>query len=243
MNIAICDDTKADANSLRLLIERFLEEIDCDGQISIYESGDAFLSDFAAKQTSDVQIVFLDIYMPGTNGIDTARKIRETSNDITIIFTTTSKDHGLDGYSVDALQYLVKPVNYPELESSLEKCKEKFTGSLRVLKVLSDRLTVRAYLKDICYIECFGDASYVHTVNETIKTFSPLSELEKQLKSGAFLRTHRSFIVNMRYVKKIAKNDFILTNGSMVPIRKNDKLSIQQAYTDYVFAWTRGART
>jgi len=243
VNIVICDDTEKDSNLLRLFIERYLEEIDCIGKISVYKSGDAFLSDFAAKKVSDVQIIFLDIYMPGTNGIDTAKKIRETDKKMAVVFTTTSSKHGLDGFSVDALQYLVKPVDYAELSNALDKCAEKFADSLRFIKVLSDRLTVRAYLKDIMYIECLGGASYIHTVYETIKTFVPLSELEEQLESGAFLKTHRSFIVNMRYVKKFAENDFILTNGALVPIRQNDKLNVKQAYTDYVFAWTRGVRS
>jgi len=242
VNIVICEDAEKDAHSLRLLIEKYFTEINCTGNITVYESGDAFLEDFASGKINDVKIIFMDIFMPGTDGIDTARKLRETDKNVVIIITTTSKEHGLEGYSVDALQYLVKPVNYPELKGVLEKCASMFAGSLRFVEVLSDRLTVRVYLKDIMYIESFNTALHIHTVNGIVKTFIPLAEMEKQLEGSTTLRTHRSFIVNMPYIKDIAENDFILANGAQVPIRRNDKLTVKQAYMDYVFAYTRGGR-
>jgi len=240
MNIVICEDTEKHADSLRLYINKYFDEIDCRRNIVVYNSGDAFLKDFASEQASDVQIMFLDIYMPGTNGIDTAKKIRETDKDMIIVFTTTSKNHGLDGYSVDALQYLVKPVNYPEVKNVLSKCTKKFADSLRFIEVLSDRLTVRIFLKDIVYIECFDTALYIHTATETVKTFLPLFELNKQLEGSSFLRTQRSYIVNMRYIDDMTANDFIMQTGKAIPIRRSDRLAIKQAYRDYLsaLAWS-----
>jgi len=157
INIVIYEDEEKDADALRLLIEKYFLEINCTGNITIYKNGDAFLEDFAANKLNDVKIVFLDIFMPGTNGIDTARKLREKDKNMVVIITTTSKNHGLEG--------------------------------------------------------------------------------------SAFLRTHRSFIVNIPYIKDIAENDFILINGTLIPIRQNDKLTVKQAYMDYVFAYTRGERS
>jgi len=239
MDVVICEDTEKDADSLRLFIERYFKEINCRSEIFVYKSGDSMLKDFAAGKINDVKIAFLDIYMPGTNGIDTARKIRETDKDMVIVFTTTSRDHGLDGYSVYALQYLVKPVNYPVVKDVLGKCTEKYTQSLRYIEVLSERLTVRIYIKDIMYIESFDTSLYIHTVKEKIKTFLPLSEIEKQLENSTFLRTQRSFIVNMRYIDDVTANDFILENGKAVPIRRSDKPAIKQAYRDYLSEITR----
>jgi len=148
----------------------------------------------------------------------------------------------MDGFSVYALQYLLKPVSYPEVKDVLDKCTEKFAGSLRYIEVMSDRLTIRVCLKDIMYIESYDTALYIHTVTDTIKTFLPLSEIEKQLESGTFLRTHRSYIVNMSFIESVAENDFILKNSTHIPIRQNDKLTVKQAYMDYVFTWTRGEK-
>jgi len=234
MNIVICEDLNEDAISLRFFIEKYFNEIDCRSEITIYNSGDKLLEDFYSGKLSDVKVAFLDIYMPGTDGIDTAKKIRETDNEMIIIFTTSSINHGIEGFSVYALQYLVKPVNYPEVKNALSKCIEKYADSIRYIEVLSDRLMVRAYLKDIIYIECFDTTSFIHTNTEVIKTFLPLSELEKQLEGSSFLRTQRSYIVNMRYIHDMKTNDFVLENGKMIPIRRNDKLAIKQVYRNYL---------
>ena len=238
MNIVICEDIEKDANSLRLFIEKYFEEINCAVNISVYKNGDVFLEDF--QKINDIKIAFLDIYMTGTNGIDTAKKIRETDKDMAIVFTTVSTSHALEGYSVDARQYLVKPIDYPEVKNVLDKCTEKFADSLRFIEVSSGRLTVRVYLKDIMYIECFDNNLCIHTVTETIETLFTLSELEKQLEGSTFLRTQRSYIVNMRFITNITANDFVLQNGTLIPIRRSDKLAIKQAYRDYLsaLAWS-----
>jgi len=240
MNIVICEDTETDANLLRLFINKYFGEINCQVNIVSYNSGDAFLKDFSAQKISDVKIAFIDIFMPGTDGIETAKKIRETDNDMVIIFTTTSNQHGLEGYSVDARQYLVKPINYPEFKSALCKCMKTFEDSLRFIEVLSDRLMVRVYLKNIIYIESFKTVLYIHTVTETIKTYLNLSELDKQLENSAFLRTQQSYIVNMHFIEEMSADEFLLQNGKTIPIRRSEKLAIKQAYRDYLSALTRG---
>jgi DNA-binding LytR/AlgR family response regulator len=234
MNIVICEDEKKDSDSLRLFIEAYYKDLNCNVQISVYGSGDEFINDFETQKIKDVKLVFLDIFMPGTDGIDVAKKIREYDNDMVIVFTTTSKSHGLEGFSVYALQYLVKPVNYPEVKDVLDKCTEKFVDSLRFIEVLSDRLTVKIYLKDIMYIESYDTVLHIHTVAEIIKTFLPLSEIEKQLDEKTFLRTQRSYIVNMRYINDMTADDFILENGTAIPIRRSEKQAIKQVYRDYL---------
>jgi len=238
LNVVLCDDTEKDASSLRLLVEQYYNEINCQVTIMVYKSGDAMLEDLTSNVISDVKIAFLDIYMPGSNGIETAKKIRETDKDMVIIFTTTSTAHGLDSFSVYALQYLLKPVDYLTVKEVLTKCTEKYADSLSFIEVLSDRLNVRVYFKDIMYIECFDTALFIHTPAEIIKTFLPLSELEKQLKGSGFIRSQRSYIVNLRYVDDMVANDFILENGKAIPIRRSDRQVIKQAYLDYLSALT-----
>ena len=234
MDIVICDDTEKDADCLRLFVERYFEELNCNNNILMYSSGDSLLKDFAAGKMSDLKIAFLDIYMPGTNGVDTAKWIRKSDKDIVIVFTTTSRDHSLEGYSVYALQYLVKPLSYTEVSNVLDKCMEKYADSLKYIEVLSDRLNVRAYLKDIMYVECFDTSLHIHTTMETIKTFLSLSEMEKKLEGSTFLRTQRSYIVNMRYIEDMASSHFVLTNGTKIPIRRSEKQSVKQAYRSYL---------
>jgi len=239
MDIVICEDIEKEATSLWLHINRYINEMNCTVNVVLYNSGDKLLRDFAMNKLSDVKIIFLDIYMPGTDGIDTAKKIRESNKDIIIIFTTTSKNHSLEGYSVYALQYLVKPVEYPEVKEVLDICMEKFAASLKFIEVLSGRLTVKVYFKDIMYVEVIAQASYIYTTIETHKTFIPLHELEKQLEGNTFIRTQRSYIVNMSHIKKMTADAFILNNDKEIPIRRSEKMRIKQVYRDYLSALTR----
>ena len=239
MKVVVCEDNGEDKNALCSYIHTFFQQISCPVEIIAYDDGDAFLRNFKSRKLDDAKIAFLDIYMPGTSGIDVARKIRETNQELPIVFTTTSPDHGLDGYSVGAFQYFLKPVKYAEVKKALNQCVKLFAESIRFIEVMSDRLTVRITLKDILYIEIFNTVCLIHTVAGTVKSYCALAKIEQKLEGAAFLRTHRSYIVNMRHIKKITGDGFLLTSGETVPIRKNDQLAVRQAYMDYLSSLAR----
>ena len=243
MNIIVCDDVREDRVALCTLVRRFFREINCPVKINACKDGESLLGDLGSYKTADAKICFLDIYMPGINGIDVARKIRETDSDTVIILTTTSLDHGVEGYSVYAFQYLVKPLRYPDVNRALGKCVKLFEQAIRFIEVVSDRLKVRVPLKDILYIEVLDHVCLIHTLADTTKSYCPLDEIEQQLDNmgeHTFLRIHRSYIVNMRHIDDVAENDFLMRNGAAVPIRRKDKLEVKQAYRDHLFSLARG---
>ena len=243
MKILVCEDNKRDMTDLCAFISRFFKEINCPVEIITYDCGDALTKDLCGSKLNDVNIAFLEIYMPGCSGIDIAKNIRKLEKDMVIIFTTSSLDHGLDAFSVYAFQYLVKPIKYSQIKRALAKCGTHFKDSMRFIEVMSNRLAVRVRLADILYIEIFNHTCLIHTVSEVIKNYLPLDEIEKLIdKHGehTFLRTHRSYIVNMLHINDITENDIVMSNGAMVPIPRNNKLKAKQAYTDYLFATTRG---
>jgi len=178
--------------------------------------------------------------MGGITGVGVAKKIREIDEDMVIVFTTTSLEHGVDGYSVDAMQYLIKPVEYDKIKKVLNNCVKLFADSLRYMEVLSDRVTVKVLLKDITHIEIYGHDCLIHTPYKTISTRRPLDEIERELNDNTFLRTNRSYIINMRYINDVAENDFLLADGKAVPISRSMKQAVKQAYEDYAFALARG---
>ena len=242
MNIVVCEDNKEDMDSICTHIDKYFNGLHCPVDIITFESGESFLKKMDILKTKDVKIVFTDIYMPGTSGVDVARRIRDVDSDIVIVFTTSSVDHGLDGYAVSAFQYLVKPFGYIEVKNVLDKCKGLFAESIKVIEVISNRMVNRVRLKDILYIEIYNHTCLIHTVSETIKNYLSLDEVTQMLDAQGthtFLRTHRSFIVNMRYIGAITENDFLLTNGVAIPIRRSNKLEIKQAYMDYLFTLAR----
>ena len=237
MDVVICDDNIEDMKTLYQFVSRFFDEINCPVNITTFTNGDDFLNE---PNRAITKIAFLDIYMAGTDGIEVAKKIREKDKEMVIIFTTVSTDHGLDSYAVYAMQYLVKPIGYAQVKEVLTRASALFADLLRSIEVMSNRLTVKLLIRDIMRIEVLDHACYIHTVSETIKSYCTLDEIERQLGGNPFLRTHRSFIVNMRYIEDVAENEFILSDGTIVPIRRNDKLVIMQKHRDYLFTLTRG---
>jgi len=240
LKIIICDDNAKDRQSVHSFIKKYLTEINAASEILLYESGEKLTYDLNLLKTDEPLIAFLDIYMPGQSGIEVARKIRDVNKNIKIIFTTNSRDHGLDGYSVKALQYLVKPVQYSEIKDTLNDCIGAFTEALRYIEVTVNKIVTKIALKSIFYIEVNAHDCLIHTKSGVTKSRCTLDEMERQLSGSTLLRTHRSYIVNMCYIKSIAENDFILTDGTNIPIRKNGKLLIKQAYMDFLFKEARG---
>ena len=104
------------------------------------------------------------------------------------------------------------------------------------IEVLSDRITIKVNPADILYIEIYNNICHIHTTAKVIKSYCPLKEIERQLEDDTFLRTHRSFLVNMQHISEVVKDEFILKNGASVPIRRNDKKAVKQAYSDYFFS-------
>ena len=240
MKIIICDDNAEDRKSVQCFIKKYLAEINAGAEVLAFESGEKLTRDLSLLKTDEPLIAFLDIYMPGQNGIEVARKIRDVNKSIKIIFTTNSLDHGLEGYSVKALQYLVKPVKYCEIKDTLDDCIGAFAEALRYIEVTSNKVVTKIALKDITYIEVNAHDCLIHTLSGVTKSRRTIDEMEQELRGSTLLRTHRSYIVNMCYIKSIAENDFLLTDGTSIPIRKNGKLQIKQSYMDFLFKEARG---
>jgi DNA-binding LytR/AlgR family response regulator len=214
------------------MINKYCKDYNLELELYDYENGHKLLSDFKHEK---FKLIFLDIYMDDINGIEIAKEIRLHDSDIIIIFMTTSKDHALDAFEVDAMQYLVKPVDYKKLHNIFNKFQKLFTDNMRFIEVPSNGLSVKIFLKDIYYIEVYNKTSLIHTNLQTIKTYTPLSKLWELLGKDPFLRCHRSYIVNMFYIDDILENDFLLKNGDKIPIRREAYSDIKQIYSDYFF--------
>ncbi len=232
MKIAICDDLESDRQAIIHMIKKYCKDYNLELDLYDYENGHKLLSDFKHEK---FELIFLDIYMNNINGIEIAKEIRLQDSDIIIIFMTTSKDHALDAFEVDAMQYLVKPVDYEKLQHIFNKCQKLFSDNMRFIEVPSNGLSVKIFLKDIYYIEVYNKTCLLHTNRLTIKTYTPLSKLWELLDGSPFLRCHRSYIVNMFYIDDILETDFLLKNSDKIPIRKESSSDIKQTYSDYFF--------
>lgn len=227
MNIAICEDRHADSAALCKYIEEYFFRMSYKGNVQVFESGEDFLNEFSSGA---FDIIFLDINLPGLTGMETAYKIRETDLNCHIIFVSVSMDYLMDGFLVGASSYVIKPFEQDKMDNAMYRCREILVRNARTIDVpLGRKETVPLKLPNIYYIEVYQKSTHFHTADWEFTSYLSLDEVESILGGGPFLRCHRSYIVNMNHVAEIGEQDFHMTNGVMVPIRKNGKKEIRLA--------------
>lgn len=233
MNIAICEDNKDDLSTLLKYIDDYCETYNCICDITTYSSAEELLED---DDLSKYHAIFFDIYMKKMLGIDAAAKLRENGYTGSFVFSTSSTDHVFDSFLVDVTDYLVKPYNYDRLCIAMNKLYKINKNNLLNIKVIVDKIETTIYLRDIYCIETGSNHStLIHTQNNTLKSTTLISLIEQQLSPYSnFLRCHRSFIINMNYVKQINDNTIILQNDKTALLTIRNAASIKKTIARYI---------
>lgn len=214
--IIICDDVDSDSAYLRSLVTNWAASRNVQAEITAYTSAEAFLFAYADDKSCD--ILLLDIEMGDLNGVELARKIRKSDKEVQIIFVTGFSDYIADGYDVEALQYLMKPVSQEKLFISLDRAVEKLKKNSAVLLLELPDGMVRIPLYEIRYLEVRANYVTVHT-DAAVSVKSTLAALEEKL-DDSFFRVGRSFIVNLRYIRKVTKSEVFLDGNISVPLSR-----------------------
>lgn len=205
IRIAICDDAAEDIN----LLKEALYSYDASLDIISYTDGQTLVDDFLESRHA-INILFLDIYMPGLDGIKTTETIRRVRKDIRIIFITSSREHYSQAYEVFAFNYILKPLErerlYRILDQALDELKREAN---RKISISYKSKVYSVDYRDILYIESNNKFILFHkTDGETIQCYGKLDAIEKDLPSELFIRCHQSFIVNAIHIKEMGKNYF-----------------------------------
>ena len=177
-------------------------------------------------------IIFLDIEMTGLDGMETARRIRLRDKEVSIIFLTGFTDKVFEAFEVEAFRYLVKPVKNGEIFDAISKAIER-KGSEKYLSIEIHGRPLEIAFSKIIYAEVFNRIIRLHTKIGEREYYGRLSDLEKELGKG-FFRCHRSFLVNLSYVRNYDANDVILSDGIRVPLSRQKYSSFVRAYIDRI---------
>lgn len=216
MLIGICDDELVIRKELIRFCERLKEVSLSDMEIIGFSSGNEVL---VCKKTID--ILFLDIQMKGLTGMQTAEKIREYDDGMTIIFLTGYKGYLQAGYRVRAFRYLLKPVKEQEFMNTLMEAVQDIRKNSKAIVGLEGNVYF-INLKDIIYVEYVDRYTVVRTRRGTYDSQMTMSEWESTLDNGDFFRVHKAYIVNLEYINEIGR-EILLDNGEKV------ELAIRQA--------------
>ncbi len=233
MNIAIVDDKDSDLLLLQKLLVRFFSFVGIDTTIQKYDSGEAFLSSLNS-QSHD--LVFLDIFMPHMNGMETAHRLSQLNPEAAIIFLTTSQDYALEGYEVGAFRYLLKPLTYDKCKETLTPFLKKFQNATRRLSLMVDRIPLRISYSAIYYASSVMRTTEIHLQNELLKQSSAVNfkkTIEPLLSDSRFYSPSKGIVVNLEHVSHMEKGYFFLDNGEMVPISRRKMTDAKKHFLDY----------
>ncbi|HJB53051.1 LytR/AlgR family response regulator transcription factor [Pseudoflavonifractor capillosus] len=240
LQIAICDDLEEERVILSRMLRNYARRQGLSLQVHFFVSGEELLQ--SVRRANACQVLFLDIYMPGISGVETARRLRAAGYGASIVFATTSTDHGVDSFEVRASDYLVKPFRQEEVDRALDWCLEHMPEPLRSLSVYAEGETQEFPLASVLYIEVLGHQSHIHTLRQTVVVRKSLDDLERAVDSPDFFRCHRSFLVNLNHAERIESSDFLMSDGARIPISSANLPRARNIFTDWIYrnAWEKG---
>lgn len=234
MNIAIIDDSESDRIELLTLLDQFFEKYDFSPETDVFSSAESFL---AAFEKEKYDLCFIDIFLPGLNGMDTASEIYAADPDCILIFLSSSDQYISDGYRVKALRYLLKPISGSQLNDVLPECIEAAVLNHRRLPVNINRKDREIPFTKIYYISSSAKTE-VHLkdiVYALTSRKSFFATVEPLLKDYRFITCSRGIVVNMAHVQKIDKDCFIMENGDRVPISRRQYVTVNDRFMDFQF--------
>lgn len=232
MNILICDDISDEAAKLESVIEKSGFDV---SSILLFNGDDVL---YFMESGAKIDLCFLDILMPNMTGIELASRLRYMGYNGDIVFLTTSNEYAAESYRVDAFSYLLKPPNPNCVVDILRKAMEaKLAKDTLGILVVTRSMSRFVLFHELYYAEAMLHKVIFHLTDgsalEATMTFNEL--IPKLLKDSRFNWCHRSFIVNMDYIKAVVQYDFILSDGRLVPIRSTKRADSVNKYEQYRF--------
>ncbi len=237
LRVAICEDMQQECQHLLTLVQNSPIPTSC----TVFASGEQLLNSFVPHS---FDIVLMDIYMEGINGIDTVKKLREIQPDIPVAFTTSSIDYALESCRLSALRYMEKPVKQKDVDEVLELVQlKKDNQPCFVLSI--NGTTHKVPFGDIVYLEQQGHHVFVWLWNgEILQAYDKLSSFLPQFQGQLFFQPHKSFLVNLAFVRQINPelHTFVLKNKANIPITRPNTNKAKKAYEEFLFRRTREGR-
>ena len=231
VKIAICDDDQMALETFTKLCEKIGEKHNVKAEILTYDNGDDLLFDIVDPlYYNTLDILLLDINMPGINGVEVAKKARDSGFAGIIIFVTASEDHFREAFDIGAFHYITKGESVKRFEEIFLKALETSRDSDRKEIVLSGWGEIkRLKISSIEYFDIQNRATTVYYHGGHFKFSTPLSKIEEHLKDYGFRRTHREYIVSLLNIKSISYDSLTMLDGKILPVGRKYYNEIKEA--------------
>lgn len=227
IEIVLVDDEQLQLDYMQKLIEQAAKSLDIEIDIHQYLSGEAFL--FALEDHPTWNLAFLDVEMAELNGMEVARIVREKAMDLELVFATAYAEYAIEGYAVQALDYLLKPIDLDKITRVLNRYLEEQPEEASYLIVDIEGQPSRLNLDDIIYAEANVGEIIIVLENQKLEVKMSMSDFEKEI-DERFVSTHRSYLVNLQFVSRLLKKDVALSNGETIPLSRRRAKDVQSAF-------------
>lgn len=220
IRVAIVEDEEMHARNLEKYLNQYAEERGVEFSVKWFPDGINFISDYNGKY----DVVFMDIEMPHMNGMHCAEKLRELDNDVMLIFVTNMVQYAVKGYEVDAMGYIVKPINYVLLCVLMDKVAKKVAQTTdKEIHIKKDGYVKVIPVRDLLYVEVRDHYLVYHTANEELREIGRMKDVEKELSEHDFFRCDNSYLINLRYVSRVQDNEVMVGNDKVYVSRRRKK--------------------
>lgn len=207
-----------DDDSIQLeLLNHYFKESKMNVQAHYYHNSEEFFFGFEDHQDCDA--IFLDVEMPGLNGFEIAKRIREYNQHVMIVFITAYPQYAIQGYEVFALDYILKPISQTSINSILDKISSLKKRIVPTFIFETEEGSRVIELDDICVVEAMGRESIIHLLNEELIVKEGFSTLNEKL-GNTFIPIHRSYSINLNNLQQYTKEDILMDNGKTYPISR-----------------------
>lgn len=230
IRVAIVEDDPVYCELLESYVARYGKEENLLIQVTPFSDG----LEIAERYSAAFDIIFMDIQMKHLDGMDTARRIRQSDSSVVIIFITSLAQFALQGYQVEALSYVLKPVSYFAFAQEMKKAIRKIKGkSALFLHLFQDGKMVRLDVSDIFYIESQDHNVLYHAVDGSYQNRETLRSVEEKLTGRNFSRCNHSYLVNLAYVEKVEQNQ-VVVGGVPLRISRTRKKAFMDDLAGYI---------
>lgn len=232
--IALCDDDPEDLTRYRGRIQELVKDKIDQVEILTYQNAENLL--FAVDDVKDlIDIMVLDIRMPGTDGIDLVRKLRKTGYRNDIIFLTNSEEDMLRAFDVGALNYVVKGKTSQERIDFIVGQAVRSAENKQSMKLIlsGGGETRNISVNDVRYFQVIDHLIVVHYAETTFSFISSMSKIENRLENHGFIRVHRAYLVSCRYISSFNNKEVVLTTGECIPVSRSHYSEVKRILHEF----------
>lgn len=230
VRVAIVEDKKEYSESLHVFTKKFFKENSVEFTVDIIENG----LDLVKRYKSQYDVLLLDIEMPLLDGMEAAKRIRQIDDSVIIIFVTNMAQFAVNGYEVDAVSFLVKPISYFMLSVAMKKALNLLVHRKNTDIMITTKQNIRVVSSDdLLYVESFKNDLFYVTSKEKIQARGVLKNIESKLSGHNFSRCNNGLLVNLKYVTSI-NNNIVVVNHEELPISRGRKKEFVDDFMSYI---------